>query len=397
MSDCPRRWEVDVHREGRLGSKDALSFERHLRACRECKHAKDCEQRLREIAAAVGPSEEPGDLTLRRLRSRILRDVALGAERSGPRWGAIAVAAGVVLSIAAGSAWWAHQTRATHATNVAVTAAPTATASSVVAPSREEAFAGTVAAVGEARWGQSRAGGVERVSLDEGTVSIHVRRQHVGERFLVVLPDGELEVRGTTFEVTVRAGVTTQVHVDEGIVEMRPRGSAVTRLEAGSSWAPPPAPSIATTAARAARPAATPPSAPLASAAPGVAGSDDEYATAVGLLRTGRSDEAAAALRAFVVAHPGAPQAEDASYLEAVALARAGRLDAAGLAAEHHLAGYPGSFHRKEAATLVARAASQRGDCTKALAVLRPWLSGAGDASVTAALGGCAPASAPTP
>ena len=113
------------------------------------------------------------------------------------------------------------------------------------------------------------------------------------------------------------------------------------------------------------------------------------YADALALLRAGRGDEAAAAFHAFLIAHPGAPQAEDASFLEAVALARAGRTDAAALAAEHHLASFPGSFHRKEAAILVARAASQRGDCARVRAVLAPWLGASPDDDTRAALGSC--------
>ena len=113
------------------------------------------------------------------------------------------------------------------------------------------------------------------------------------------------------------------------------------------------------------------------------------YAGALDLLRSGRGEEAASAFHVFLLAHPAAPQAEDASFLEAVALARAGRVDAASLAAEHHLASYPGSFHRKEAAILVARTASQRGDCMHARAVLASWL-GSPDAEIRSALGPCA-------
>ena len=41
MGDCGRGWEVDVYREGRLGQRDAESFERHLRACRDCRLRKE--------------------------------------------------------------------------------------------------------------------------------------------------------------------------------------------------------------------------------------------------------------------------------------------------------------------------------------------------------------------
>jgi len=349
MSDCPRRWEVDVHREGRLGPRDAQSFERHLRTCMECRRARDAEQQLRDLAARIAPAEAD-ELVMRRLRSRVLRDVALGGERPASRWALFAVAASFVLFVGAALAWW---TQPAPTIVASTTPAPSSTMSAA-APS-PEALAGTVVAVGVARWNQTRQGGLERVSLEEGTLSVHVRPQRFGERFLVALPDGELEVRGTTFRVTVVDGHTTRVVVDEGVVEVRPKDGPETRLEAGSSWSPP----VSAATAASARPTkpSLSPSTATAPSSPTLGLGDDEYSAAMALLRSGRNGEAAAAFHAFVAAHPGAPPSEDASYLEAVALARAGRVDAAGLAAEHHLASYPASFHRKEAEALIARAA----------------------------------------
>jgi hypothetical protein len=226
-------------------------------------------------------------------------------------------------------------------------------------------MAGTVTAAPAARWSQSREGTVERVQLDDGTIAVHVRPQRPDERFIVFTPDGEIEVRGTTFDVTVEGGRTTGVHVREGVVELRAVDAPVRRLGAGDAW-----PAAASGALRPAVPAA--PGAAREGLGPtfeagappvGRAGADDaiaEYMEATRLLSAGSNDEAAAALRAFDVAHPTAPQAEDVTFLEAVALARAGRVDAAGLAAEHHLARFPASFHAKEAAVLVVRAARLR-------------------------------------
>ncbi len=383
MSDCDRRWEVDVYREGRLGEKDADSFERHLRVCRDCRRRNECDERLRMLARAL-PDDGPSELTLRRLRTRVLRDVATGAPgRDGARWLRVAVAAGVVVALAGGLGVMRGAVRA-RAAHVAA-AAPAEHAEPL-----PTTLAGTVGAVPGARWAQVRDQGVERVTLDEGTVTVHVRHQTVGERFLVMLPDGEIEVRGTTFDVTVDAGATREVHVDEGIVELRLRGRPVARLGAGETWDAPA--QVVAEPAVSARPA---PAAarPAGSSAPAIAPADDgatAYARAIQLLREGRPGEAAAAFHALAAAHPGGPQAEDASFLEAVALARAGRLGEAADAAEHHLATFPSSFHRKEAALLVARAASGRGDCVKARSVLAPW-SGRGDAAdVSAALGACA-------
>jgi len=394
MKDCGRLWELDVYREGRLGAKDAHSFERHLKICGDCKLRSTCDERLRMLAASL-PEDAPSELTLRRLRTRILRDVATGVRATETRpWPRVALAAGFALALLGGAGWLAHAHRAPDALS------PIAAAVPVPGPAHADAMAGSVTATTGARWTHVRRDGLETVTLADGTLSIHVRPQHAGERFLVGLPDGELEVRGTTFDVSVGGGATRSVHVDEGRVELRLQEHPEVRIGMGESWTPlpsaippaPPAPAPAPVKAteQATSPRTAPPR-PSASPMPATAADDGAtaYAGALDLLRTGRGDEAAAAFHAFLLAHPGAPQAEDASFLEAVALARAGRVDAAALAAEHHLAGYPGSFHRKEAAILAARAASQRGDCAHARVLLASWLD-APDADVRAALGSCA-------
>jgi TolA-binding protein len=215
---------------------------------------------------------------------------------------------------------------------------------------------------------------------------VHVRPQDAGERFLVMMRDGELEVRGTTFDVTVQGGETTRVRVQSGVVELRLRGRPVVRLVDGDAWTPSSAVSL------------LPPRAPASAGTvrappPAPADVDDgvsSYAAAMQRLRGAHYEKAAAAFHAFVAAWPRSSQAEDASFLEAVALARAGRPDAAGLAAERHLATFPASFHRKEAAILEARAAALRGECDSARTVLGPWLGPNPDADAVATLRGCA-------
>jgi TolA-binding protein len=361
MDRCTRLWEIDPYRDGRLGEKDARSFERHLRACSACSGQLERDERLRELARAL-PDADPGELPLRRLRARVMRDAATGDVRPGrPRGWRLAATAAVVL---VGLGGWAAVASRHVPTVTSVTSVTVATASGAGAPSPTESpgavlvtetLAGTVVASAGSRWSQKRGGGVEEIAFEDGSLHMHVRPLAAGERLVVVLPDGELEVRGTTFDVDVTQGATTRVHVDEGVVELRLRGQTLRRLQATETWV-----ATAPTASRQlpplAPPAHTAASEPVA-AADGIGG----YSAAMELLRGGRNDEAAAAFHAFALSQPRAPQAEDASFLEAVALARAGRIDAAGLAAEHHLASYPGSFHRKEAAILVARAAAQRG------------------------------------
>jgi hypothetical protein len=360
---CARGWEHDAVREGRLSAADGASFLRHARTCADCRDAVARDDRLRELGRAW-PAEAPAELVLRRVRARVLRAAAnapapVGA--SGRRRLAVglALAAGLIGPVVVASL---HRGRRS---DVAPASASLPAAPMPVAT----AFAGSVLGAPSARWTQTRAGGLERVHLVAGTVAIHVRPQVAGERFLVELPDGELEVRGTTFQVAVESEVTTRVHVDEGTVELRLRGEPEQALVGGSTWsgaalrvAPvTPAP---TAVAGAGRRAPAPPATSL-----------DAYAGAMKLLQAGRAEDAASAFHEFASAHPEAPQAEDASFLEALALARAGRRDAAGLAAEHHLTSFPRSFHRRDAAILVARAASQRGECAAARAVLARWLS----------------------
>jgi hypothetical protein len=370
---CARLWELEPYREGRLGEADRRSFERHLRTCALCTTQRRRDEHLLELARAL-PGEEPTELDLRRLRTRVLRDAAAGVvPPAGAGRGRRLAAASLAVAVGVAIAGWvlaAHRTPAPDATAIVATATAPATPppSQAATPSLVEALAGAIVPSGAARWSQSRAEGVERVTLDEGTLHVHVRPQSPSERFLVALPDGELEVRGTTFEVTVDEGATTRVHVDEGVVEVRLRNRGTRRLGADESWTLT-APPVGTSAPHSSTPAAAP-SPPAVIATDGAT----QYAAAMRLLGEGRNDEAASAFHAFAVSQPDASQAEDASFLEAVALARLGRGDAAALAAEHHLARYPASFHKREASILVARAAVHRAECDKARALLAPWL-----------------------
>jgi hypothetical protein len=376
---CDRLWEIDAYREGRLGAKDRESFERHLRGCSVCVRRMHAHERLRQLGRAL-PDEGPSELVLRRLRARVLRDVATGVSRRGtfllPKTTVAIAGVGLAVWMTMG-----HRARSPAAPATAETAAA-ATRPEAKGP---EPLAGSVMASPNARWSQSREQSVEHVALDEGKIQLYVRPQTRGERFLVTVPDGEIEVRGTTFDVSVEHGATTRVHVDEGVVELRLRDHEPTRLAAPQEWM---------AVARGNTKRRVPPSgsgvAIAPSAVPPSSGNADDdataYTAAVALLRAGRNDDAASAFHAFLVSAPRASQAEDASFLEAVALARAGRSDAAALAAEHHLSSFPSSFHRKEAAILVGRAAVQRGDCPKARRVLAPWIDGALDADVRAAL-----------
>jgi TolA-binding protein len=95
-ASCDRQWEIDAIREGRLGAKDEEAFRRHARACEACATAIARDARLRAIAASM-PSPEPNELDLRRLRARVLRDVATGARPRRAPFASLAVASAVTL------------------------------------------------------------------------------------------------------------------------------------------------------------------------------------------------------------------------------------------------------------------------------------------------------------
>lgn len=80
--------------------------------------------------------------------------------------------------------------------------------------------------------------------LGTGAVEVHVAKLKAGERFVIVTPDAEVEVRGTRFRVAVipvpagdgcRHGSVTRVSVTEGIVAVRSLGQE-SRVPAGAGW-----------------------------------------------------------------------------------------------------------------------------------------------------------------
>jgi hypothetical protein len=95
-TDCDRRWEIDALREGTLGAKDAEAFQRHARACDVCSGAIARDARLRELAAQL-PASEPNELDLRRLRARVLNEIATGRPARPTRLAPLAVAFSLVL------------------------------------------------------------------------------------------------------------------------------------------------------------------------------------------------------------------------------------------------------------------------------------------------------------
>jgi len=392
MKSCDHLWKADALEDGSLAENEAASFERHTRLCRECRDRTRQGEHLRDLVDRL-PVREPGELTVRRLRERILSDARRGAMRTESRW----PRAWLLGAVAAAVLFLAFFVRHRPLRGVGVT--------------QGEPFAGSVTPAPGARWTQARDAKVETVTLTQGELWVVVRKQDQGERFLVDTPDGELEVRGTTFDVLVDDGATRHVHVVEGLVAVHLYGRPTLELAAGQTWdlgapaatAPPnpvpPAmspPSVAVASLPAAPSAplpradkvAAPPERAPAAVRPNTESAD--YEAAMKLYRGSRYTEASEAFRQFAVRHRDSGLTEDATFLEALSLTKAGQVDLGSVAAWRHLAEFPSSFHKKEASVLVARAARDRGDCKEARQVLAPWLGSGGDATIREALGACA-------
>ncbi|MFO0604645.1 MAG: FecR family protein [Polyangiales bacterium] len=346
---CASWPEVEAAADGRFGPREVERVGRHLAQCASCRARREALIALREEARAHARAPV-SELDARRARAALLRAAAVGDERPRRQWGialagAVAVAAAVVAVRRGG------------------------------APVMPHAVA-RVDAGGGARWTRAVEPSRETVRLEEGSLQVTVPRQHAGHRFVVALPDGEIEVRGTRFVVEARRGRTERVVVFEGLVALRVAGAPERLLAAGARWAHEVAPVVAS-AAPATTPATSPspaaPNAPVApAAAPRRAAADDPFRRfAAGVEAMGRGDfrVAAESFATFERERPGDERAEDAGWLRVVALRRGGDEAGAQAAAARYLARYPAGARRGEASALLARAAAARGDCVRALAL----------------------------
>jgi TolA-binding protein len=374
---CGQAWKADALDDGTLPASDAASFEIHVRGCEECRARVRLDRRLHTLAAEL-PIARPLELPLHRIRARILSDAREEKRRRTPRWRLAGMAAGLLLLTLALTLAIGLRRRSR----------------SVLLPN--EPLAATVTAAPGAEWSQARHENLETVELTRGELWIVVRKQTEGERFVVDLPDGQLEVRGTTFDVVADAHSTQHVHVVNGRVELRLLGRAVVELSAGQTWeAMAPEPSSPTPAAVDSSASSASPSSssrppplphPVSSATPGDESRD--YEAAMNLYRAGRYSEAADGFHRFAERYRDSAFLEDTTFLEALSLTKAGHADAGAVAAARHLAEFPRSFHVKEASVLVARAARDRGECDEARRAVASWHA-LDDVTIREALGTC--------
>lgn len=342
-AECPRSFQVEALRDGRLGGAERASFERHQRGCPVC----SAEGRVLEVlGAALRADPEPADqLHVRRERVRLLAayDRSLVEQETAPRarWRIpVAVAAAVLCALLV--LWGAPRWQQT---------APPA---SVVLASEA------------ASWSRVSDGSRELVRLDRGELWIQVAKGPGKRPLFLKLPDGELEDIGTTFSVSVEDRRTTRVQVEEGRVLLRLEGRSPMVLDAGQTWslsestrdrkAPPARPPEASKPARSDLPPPPPPSserpAPAPASAATAAPREDDasfaFKRAVATLNAGQHRQAAAELGRFIQEHPADARAEDAAYLRVLALQRSGSPGATRAAAREYLRRYPSGFRRIE-------------------------------------------------
>jgi len=209
---CERRWQAEALEDGRLDVTHRASFERHIASCVDCADELAELRRLKSIVARA-PVTTRSELERRRSRTSLLSEAnrRLMERRSlAPkmRWAFVA-AVPLVLVLAVVLAFDRR--------------------------SRNAAPGFQVVDVAHAQWTATQEGTVSRVRLGDGSAAFHV--EHVGQRarFLVTLPDGEIEVRGTRFVVTVSEAKTRSVSVSEGVVALR-LGGEERLLASGESW-----------------------------------------------------------------------------------------------------------------------------------------------------------------
>ncbi len=248
------------------------------------------------------------------------------------------------------------------AATVAIVLAARSEPTRAIAPIAAIEHRGTVHAMSGARFTSSTLPD-EIVRLSDGTIAIDVDPLAPGERFRVVVGDGEIEVRGTAFEVVASDDHLLAVTVAHGRVEVRPIGGVITVLGAGESWhrtvtaridvpapivvpSPPSPPTRAPLRMTTLQP--KPAIAPIARTPDAIA-LDEAWSA----MRTSKFSAAATAFARVVAIAPDGSLADDARYWAAVAHSRAGERDAAIVAFRELVDRHPTSAHVDEASVML--------------------------------------------
>ncbi len=341
VTNCPRSWEAEASRDGRLSKGARASFEQHCAACTLCRHTADSLDALaEELRAAAPPVDE---VASRRLRQRVLRSAnewaAAGVAPRPGRWklGAAAAAA-LALGILSNTLW---QDR------------PAELDADLVARAEPGAI-----------WSRRPSKGMDEITLLDGALSVEVRHSSspsgssrmtppltLPPRVLVRVPDGQILDRGTRFRVVVQRERTQQIEVSEGAVLFQRFGLPDVQVESGSTWRVQEEPAAADAA-------------PLQTAGGSASaiGAPEPVMEAPGraLRVVGPAPRPEAKSVGEHVGHLPDPTgdavsgAEDAAYLQWISLLRSGRRAAARAAGLDYLRRFPNAFRRAEVQAVVA-------------------------------------------
>lgn len=363
---CARAWQAEAVLDGRLSRADVLSFERHAATCEVCASEVRELTELSRLAERI-PVLTSSPIERRRLRNELLRhanDVVLAPRRTSARRPLI----------------------------VAATAATIAAALWLLIPSARdtarEAPDFRITTSEGSEWSMLENGATLHLSTRKGSFELWVSKLGAGQRFLLELPDGELEVQGTRFVVDVDGERTRSVRVLEGRVALRLREQDPLVLHAGDSW---PAELVLRSETVEADAPGTPEAndvAPQASdtspggaetfdpklaqrPAPGRAipsesderaekerspsGAGSDFVRAMSAFSAGDYGRAEQLFVAFERNHPGDARMEDALFLRAVARLRRGDADGARAIARDYVERYPSGLRKVEAERILGQ------------------------------------------
>jgi TolA-binding protein len=339
----------------RIAADDVASFERHLQSCTACARELHELRRLKELGEQLPwPKSEP--LQRRRRRGELLRHAHGADANAAPaRWrrlGGVAAIAAVALCL------------------LVLGGVATERVLRPEVPSPQNVSYEVLPGSGRG-WREVQGGHDVRLQLREGEITVRISKLETAQSFVLWLPDGELEVRGTTFTVELTSGRTSRVAVREGLVALRLAAQPERLLGANQVWQaeaipqPTSSPSVAlaprASSAESARsaaprttvraPALPPAAAPaLSSAEPSTA---TDFALAMATFSRGDFASAEQLFQRFEARHPHSSQVEDSLFLRALSRERRGDAQGARALATEYLRRYPRGFRAAEAGRLV--------------------------------------------
>ncbi len=358
------------------------TFVEHLRTCRRCTRKYDEHRPLVALAGSLPP---PAGLD-RKARYAIAEQLWTTPIREvrAPRWRR--------------TAWGAATVPAAALIALALTLGRRGTPPERQAPKDTLGSPRSLALVhafGEARFARVQPPPDEVVRLQEGRIALDITPLRPSERFRVLTDDATVEVRGTAFELSARAGHLLTASVLRGRVEVK-AGGGLAILAAGDKWEratttePPAAPAAQPVVAVASAPSTpakvAPDGAPVRPVQRPHASSRDDssegekamFARAWSLLRSGDAKAAAVAFAELDERARGRSLEEDALYWRAVAVTRLSDDAAAARLFGDFLKRFPRSGHHGEAAAALGWLLLKAGNADEAR---RAFDAAAGDPS----------------